>query len=171
MNEVIALGLIVVLATAGYAAGRMHGQFSYRWGFRYGYRQGYFDGDRASWNRRRRDLQAAVASVLTTLTESGQRQFDTGSVYTSAARGDDEPEVRVPEGRVPEVRVPEVWAPHQPEVHEPVRDQEPDVREESAHEPEVRGQAAATARVVPRGRHARMEREAGRPLAEAVNEP
>ena len=70
MSDVIALALIALLASAGYAAGRLHGQFGYRWGFRHGYRQGYFDGDRASWNRRRRDLQAAVAAVLTTVTES-----------------------------------------------------------------------------------------------------
>ena len=57
MNEVFALVLILLLAGSGYAAGRVHGQFSYRLGFRYGYRQGYFDGDRASWNRRRRELR------------------------------------------------------------------------------------------------------------------
>lgn len=66
MNEVVAVGVILVLAISGYAAGRLHGQLSYRLGYRYGYRQGYFDGDRASWNRRRRELQAAVASVLKT---------------------------------------------------------------------------------------------------------
>lgn len=64
MNEVIALVLILLIAGSGYAAGRVHGQFSYRLGFRYGYRQGYFDGDRASWTRRRRELQALVASVV-----------------------------------------------------------------------------------------------------------
>ena len=69
MNEVFAMVLILLLAGSGYAAGRVHGQFSYRLGFRYGYRQGYFDGDRASWNRRRRELQAAVASVMRTPAE------------------------------------------------------------------------------------------------------
>ena len=66
VTEVLNLLLILMLAMAGYAAGRLHGQLGYRHGYRYGYRQGYFDGDRASWNRRRRELQAAVASVLTT---------------------------------------------------------------------------------------------------------
>ena len=42
----------------------MHGQYSYHVGYRFGYRHGYYDGDRASWNRRRRELQNAVASVL-----------------------------------------------------------------------------------------------------------
>jgi hypothetical protein len=69
VNEVFAMVLILLLAGSGYAAGRVHGQFSYRLGFRYGYRQGYFDGDRASWNRRRRELQAAVASVMRTPAE------------------------------------------------------------------------------------------------------
>src|SRR5574342_1178161 len=66
MNEVTILLLLLALACAGYTAGRLHAQFSYRIGYRFGYRQGYFDGDRASWNRRRRELQAAVASVLKT---------------------------------------------------------------------------------------------------------
>ena len=60
MNEIVALGLVLLLATSGYAAGRMHGQFGYRLGYRFGYRQGYFDGDRASWSRRRREMQAVV---------------------------------------------------------------------------------------------------------------
>jgi hypothetical protein len=65
MNQVVALLLVLLLALSGYTAGRFHGQFSYRHGYRFGYRQGYFDGDRASWSRRRRELQAVVASVLT----------------------------------------------------------------------------------------------------------
>ena len=69
MNEIVALALVLLLATSGYAAGRMHGQFSYRLGYRFGYRQGYFDGDRASWSRRRREMQAVVASVLSTPAE------------------------------------------------------------------------------------------------------
>ena len=56
MNDLVALALILLLASCGYAAGRLHGQFGYRSGYRFGYRQGYFDGDRASWTRRRRDL-------------------------------------------------------------------------------------------------------------------
>ena len=66
MTELVAWALIVLLAAAGYGAGRLHGQVGYLLGYRFGYRQGYFDGDRASWHRRRRELQAAVASVLST---------------------------------------------------------------------------------------------------------
>jgi hypothetical protein len=64
MNEILAVLLVLLLASSGYAAGRMHGQYSYHVGYRFGYRHGYYDGDRASWNRRRRELQNAVASVL-----------------------------------------------------------------------------------------------------------
>src|SRR5258705_13925203 len=92
MNEVVALLLVLLLATSGYAAGRMHGQFSYRLGYRFGYRQGYFDGDRSSWSRRRRELQAAVASVLSTPAESRAEVFaapgPTGTTYTSDAGAD-----------------------------------------------------------------------------------
>ena len=63
MNEVISVLVVALLAASGYAAGRMHGQFSYKLGYRFGYRQGYFDGDRATWNRRRRETQAAMAAV------------------------------------------------------------------------------------------------------------
>jgi hypothetical protein len=66
MNEVVAVVLVLVLVMSGYTAGRLHAQVSYRSGYRVGYRQGYFDGDRSSWSRRRRELQAAVASVLQT---------------------------------------------------------------------------------------------------------
>jgi hypothetical protein len=77
-----------VLATSGYAAGRLHGQLSYRVGYRYGYRQGYFDGDRASWNRRRRELQAAVASVLKALQTGRVDAYQpmVGTTYTSGSR-------------------------------------------------------------------------------------
>ena len=95
MNDVVALALILLLATSGYAAGRVHGQFGYRMGYRYGYRQGYFDGDRASWTRRRRDLQAAVASVLKSPYEVRPDSFPdhtVGTTYTSAAHGDAEDE-------------------------------------------------------------------------------
>ena len=86
MNEVVALVLILLLALSGYAAGRVHGQFGYRMGYRYGYRQGYFDGDRASWNRRRRDLQAAVASVLHSPPDAYLRpDASVGTTYTSTA--------------------------------------------------------------------------------------
>lgn len=89
MNEVLVLILVGVLTAAGYVAGRLHGQLSHRLGYRLGYRQGYFDGDRASWNRRRRDLQAAVASVLTTAPEQRADAFRprirSGTTYTSTA--------------------------------------------------------------------------------------
>ena len=101
MNDVVALALILLLATSGYAAGRLHGQFGYRMGYRYGYRQGYFDGDRASWTRRRRDLQAAVASVLKSPHEVRPDFYPdhtVGTTYTSAAHGDAEDEpVEVPD--------------------------------------------------------------------------
>jgi hypothetical protein len=141
MNDVVGLGLILLLATSGYAAGRVHGQFSYRWGYRNGYRQGYFDGDRASWNRRRRDLQAAVASVLNSVSDPAVGLGAAGgSVYTSTARGEDDLE----RGDEPEP------------VEEP----------ESVEEPET---DVAAAPRVPRGRHARMEGE-GRALAEVTTE-
>ena len=95
MNDVVALALILLLTTAGYAAGRMHGQLGYRMGYRYGYRQGYFDGDRASWTRRRRDLQAAVASVLKApyqVRPDAYPDHPVGTTYTSASQGDAEDE-------------------------------------------------------------------------------
>jgi hypothetical protein len=84
VNLLATLLLLLVLATGGYGAGRLHGQVGYRVGYRFGYRQGYFDGDRASWHRRRRDLQATVASVLTTPSAySSDRPVAT--TYTSVA--------------------------------------------------------------------------------------
>jgi hypothetical protein len=68
----------------------MHGQVSYRLGYRLGYRQGYFDGDRASWSRRRRELQAVVASVLTTPVDQRADRYPTdatGTTYTSTGSG------------------------------------------------------------------------------------
>jgi hypothetical protein len=94
MNEIVALTLVLLLATSGYAAGRLHGQFSYRLGFRFGYRQGYFDGDRASWNRRRRELQAAVASVLKTPAairpEAYPQLKPVGTTYASTVAEDED---------------------------------------------------------------------------------
>ena len=91
MNDLVALTLILLLASCGYAAGRMHGQFGYRLGYRFGYRQGYFDGDRASWSRRRRDLQAAVASVMQASPAPVPRtSSDVGTTYTSTAHEDDD---------------------------------------------------------------------------------
>jgi hypothetical protein len=90
VNVVITLLFVLVLAVSGYAAGRMHGQLSYRVGYRFGYRQGYFDGDRASWQRRRRDLQATVASVLRTGPGSRTDAYPTltpvGTVYDTGRR-------------------------------------------------------------------------------------
>jgi hypothetical protein len=87
MTELVVLVLIVLLALSGYAAGRLHGHIGYRLGYRFGYRHGYFDGDRASWSRRRRELQAALASVLST--PAAQRPVaypvlrPVGTTYTS----------------------------------------------------------------------------------------
>jgi hypothetical protein len=93
MNQVVALLLVLLLATSGYAAGRFHGQFSYRTGYRFGYRQGYFDGDRASWSRRRRELQAVVASVLSSPGEQRNSALIGpplgGTMYASDAVADD----------------------------------------------------------------------------------
>jgi len=58
MNPVLAVFLTVLLGSSMYLAGRLHARVGYRFGYRYGYRQGYFDGDRACWNRRRREAQA-----------------------------------------------------------------------------------------------------------------
>src|SRR3954466_4751592 len=57
MNPVFAVFLTVLLGSSMYLAGRLHARVGYRFGYRYGYRQGYFDGDRACWNRRRRESQ------------------------------------------------------------------------------------------------------------------
>jgi hypothetical protein len=59
-----AVFLSLLVGSCMYAVGRVHAKLGYRFGYRFGYRQGYFDGDRASWNRRRRDAQAAISSVL-----------------------------------------------------------------------------------------------------------
>ncbi len=64
MRAVAALVLVAAVGIAAYAAGRLQAKVSYRFGYRFGYRQGYFDGDRAGWNRRRREAQAAVESAL-----------------------------------------------------------------------------------------------------------
>jgi hypothetical protein len=97
VNEVIALLLVLLLATSGYAAGRLHGQLGYKNGYRFGYRQGYHDGDRASWNRRRRELQAAVASVLKTppalRTEAYPATKPAGTTYTSTTYDDPDNEL------------------------------------------------------------------------------
>src|SRR5262249_11756239 len=101
MNEVVALVLVLLLAISGYAAGRMHGQFGYRWGYRFGYRQGYFDGDRASWSRRRREMQAVVASVLST--SDGRQGVPLppgtlgGTMYASAFGEDDDEPAETPD--------------------------------------------------------------------------
>jgi hypothetical protein len=80
------LFILLLIASTTYAAGRVHAKVGYRFGYRFGYRQGYFDGDRASWNRRRRDAQTAISAVL-----SGKQGRDTfslvphGTTYTSTS--------------------------------------------------------------------------------------
>jgi hypothetical protein len=114
MNEVIAVLVVALLAASGYAAGRMHGQFSYKLGYRFGYRQGYFDGDRATWNRRRREMQAAMAAGAPTNdrppagngtppNDPGRSEFPAyrtvGTTYASAAAFDVKEDGRdTPEG-------------------------------------------------------------------------
>ena len=63
MNEVLAVCLVLVLATSSYAAGRLHAQLGYRLGFRSGYRQGFGDGDRAARLHERRDVVAGSAPM------------------------------------------------------------------------------------------------------------
>jgi hypothetical protein len=90
MSIFFAVFLVVLLGSSSYAAGRLHGQLTYRLGYRQGYRQGYFDGDRGAWNRRRREAQAAVASVLSEPTTSTTPENDLtairpGTTYLSAS--------------------------------------------------------------------------------------
>lgn len=89
-----ALFLALLIGSCTYAAGRLHAKVGYRFGYRFGYRQGYFDGDRASWNRRRRDAQAAVSSVLAGKQGKARNQtfalvqgapLAQGTTYTSAS--------------------------------------------------------------------------------------
>lgn len=80
MSPLFAIFLVLLLGSSSYAAGRLHGQLSYRVGYRFGYRQGYFDGDRGAWNRRRREAQAALASVL-----AAPPAMRTGTTYRGAA--------------------------------------------------------------------------------------
>lgn len=87
MNEALALLLLSLLMAASYGVGRLHSNLGWRQGYRFGYRQGYLDGDRASWSRRRRDLQAAVASVLSVPTAARRVVYPGGgTTYTSSAR-------------------------------------------------------------------------------------
>lgn len=64
MNPVLAVVLTVLLGSSMYLAGRLHARVGYRFGYRYGYRQGYFDGDRACWNRIRREAQGTVPYAI-----------------------------------------------------------------------------------------------------------
>lgn len=64
MNPVIAVVLTVLLGSSMYLAGRLHARVGYRFGYRYGYRQGYFDGDRACWNRLRRDSHVGTPEAI-----------------------------------------------------------------------------------------------------------
>ncbi|MFC7548237.1 hypothetical protein [Plantactinospora sp. GCM10030261] len=84
MSPLFAIFLVLLLGSSSYAAGRLHGQLSYRVGYRFGYRQGYFDGDRGAWNRRRREAQAALASVLIN-PPARQPTMRTGTTYRGAA--------------------------------------------------------------------------------------
>jgi hypothetical protein len=89
MSPFFAVFLVLLLGSSSYAAGRLHGQLSYRIGYRFGYRQGYFDGDRGAWNRRRREAQAAIASVLAgpaaTPPTNPNTADDQGTTYTGAS--------------------------------------------------------------------------------------
>lgn len=89
MSPFFAIFLVILLASSSYAAGRLHGQLSYRIGYRFGYRQGYFDGDRGAWNRRRREAQAAIASVLAvpspTTPDNARTAVRQGTTYTGAS--------------------------------------------------------------------------------------
>jgi len=80
--------LVLILSSSSYAAGRLHGHLSYRLGYRHGYRQGYFDGDRGSWNRRRREARAVAAAVQgdprSALNEP-TAQIGSGTTYLSAS--------------------------------------------------------------------------------------
>jgi hypothetical protein len=83
-----AVFLSLLIGSCMYAAGRLHAKVGYRFGYRFGYRQGYFDGDRASWNRRRRDAQAAISSVLSGKQSRNARMetfslVQQGTMYTS----------------------------------------------------------------------------------------
>src|SRR5215475_11608361 len=88
MSPATAAILVLLLGSSAYLAGRLHGRIGYRFGYRFGYRQGYFDGDRACWNRRRREAQAAISAALTnkgrTDTFSIIRQ---GTTYASTSSG------------------------------------------------------------------------------------
>lgn len=89
MSPFFAVFLVLLLGSSSYAAGRLHGQLSYRIGYRFGYRQGYFDGDRGAWNRRRREAQAAIASVLAVPSSAKADNVHTavrqGTTYTGAS--------------------------------------------------------------------------------------
>jgi hypothetical protein len=89
VSPFFAVFLLLLLASSSYAAGRLHGQLSYRLGYRFGYRQGYFDGDRGAWNRRRREAQAAIASVLAVPSPTTPHNVHTvvgqGTTYTGAS--------------------------------------------------------------------------------------
>jgi hypothetical protein len=96
MSPATAAILVLLLGSSTYLAGRLHGRLGYRFGYRFGYRQGYFDGDRASWNRRRREAQTAIGStlagrhsrVVNTMTETFTL-VQSGAKYTSDARYND----------------------------------------------------------------------------------
>lgn len=96
MSPAVAAILVLLLGSSTYLAGRLHGRIGYRFGYRFGYRQGYFDGDRACWNRRRREAQAAISTalagrhsrVVNTMTETFTL-VQSGAKYTSDANYND----------------------------------------------------------------------------------
>ncbi len=88
MSPGTAVFLSLLIGSCMYAIGRIHAKVGYRFGYRFGYRQGYFDGDRASWNRRRRDVQSAISSVLSSKPSRNARTetfslVQQGTTYTS----------------------------------------------------------------------------------------
>ncbi len=92
MNPVLAVFLTVLLGSSMYLAGRLHARVGYRFGYRYGYRQGYFDGDRACWNRIRRDthtgyvLEAAPAAQSSASQSSAAQSSAKAGVQVPAPR-------------------------------------------------------------------------------------
>jgi hypothetical protein len=81
MTPFMVLFCLLLVGSSSYAVGRIHGQLNYR----LGYRQGYFDGDRAGWNRRRREAQVAATSAIQAANEARTALVRPGTTYTSGA--------------------------------------------------------------------------------------
>ncbi len=109
MNLPTAFFLSLLLGSAAYAAGRVHAGVGYRFGYRFGYRQGYFDGDRASWNRRRREEQLAISAALRDRPPVDRAGADHAETELLAAVPT--PAVPVPAGTAPAAPVPAGTAP------------------------------------------------------------